>query len=110
MKSATKPPKVRFDGVKFRRLCFGSLVVACAFAISQLRPTINTERRLHEIGGLAVFGTVVMAWTDAQKRSQKNGLVAIMLCMLGLLIAYVAVIAAPVMQRVPNFETLFRLT
>lgn len=90
----------------------GSLVggIACAFAISQLRPTINTERRLHEIGGLAVFGTVVMAWTDAQKRSQKNGLVAIMLCMLGLLIAYVAVIAAPIMQRVPNFETLFRLT
>jgi len=33
MKSATKPPKARFDGVKFRRLCFGSLVVACAFAI-----------------------------------------------------------------------------
>jgi len=33
MKSETKRPKARFDSVKFRRVCFASLMVACAFAI-----------------------------------------------------------------------------
>jgi cell division protein FtsB len=33
MKSEIKPPKARFDSVKFRRVCFGGLIVACAFAI-----------------------------------------------------------------------------
>ena len=36
MKSETKRPKARFDSVKFRRVCFASLMVACAFAIMHI--------------------------------------------------------------------------
>ena len=34
--------------------------LALAFLMSQLRPTMNDERRLREISGLPVLGTVVM--------------------------------------------------
>ena len=111
------PPQVSFVPDWPNRPLFISLVlvislaggVAFAFLMSQLRPTINSERRLHELGGLAVFGTVIMAWTDTQKRSRTNGVIALALCLLSLFLVYAAVVAAPVMQRIPNFETFFRL-
>ena len=48
--------------------------VGFAFLISQLRPTFNDERRLQEVSGLPVFGTVVMAWTESQKAKPEKGI------------------------------------
>ena len=48
--------------------------LALAFLMSQLRPTMNDERRLREISGLPVLGTVVMGWTEAQRKQRKKGL------------------------------------
>lgn len=71
--------------------------VGFAFLVSQIRPTFNDERRLREVSGLPVFGTVVMAWTDAQKARQKKGLVALLLSFLSLLSAYAAIMAVLVL-------------
>jgi capsular polysaccharide biosynthesis protein len=68
-----------------------------AFLISQLRPTLNDERRLREVSGLPVLGTVVMAWTDAQKARRTRGLVALLFSFLSLLSAYVAIMATLVL-------------
>jgi hypothetical protein len=68
-----------------------------AFLISQIRPTLNDERRLREVSGLQVLGTVVMAWTDAQKARRTRGLVALLLSFLSLLSAYVAIMATLVL-------------
>jgi polysaccharide chain length determinant protein (PEP-CTERM system associated) len=68
-----------------------------AFLISQIRPTLNDERRLREVSGLQVLGTVVMAWTDAQKARRTRGLVALLLSFLSLLSAYAAIMAALVL-------------
>jgi hypothetical protein len=67
---------------------------AAAFLVSQIRPTFNDERRLREVSGLEVLGTVVMAWTDEQKWRRTRGLVAFFLSFLTLLSAYVAVLAS----------------
>ncbi len=64
-----------------------------AFLISQIWPTFNDERKLREVSGLPVFGTVVMAWTEAQLAKRKKGLVALLLSFLSLLSAYVAIMA-----------------
>jgi polysaccharide chain length determinant protein (PEP-CTERM system associated) len=68
-----------------------------AFLISQVRPTLNDERRLREVSGLPVLGTVVMAWTDAQKARRTRGLVALLLSFLSLLSAYAVIMAALVL-------------
>jgi polysaccharide chain length determinant protein (PEP-CTERM system associated) len=68
--------------------------IAFAFLMSQVRPTFNDERRLREVTGLPVFGTVQMAWTDAQRARRKKGLIALMLSVLSLLSAYGAIMAA----------------
>jgi polysaccharide chain length determinant protein (PEP-CTERM system associated) len=65
-----------------------------AFLISQLRPTFNEERRLREVSGLQVLGTIAMAWTDEQKRRRVRGLVAFVLSFLSLLSAYAAIMAS----------------
>ena len=64
-----------------------------AFLMSQIRPTFSDERRLREVSGLPVFGTVVMAWTEAQLAKRKKGLVALLLSFLSLLSAYAAIMA-----------------
>ena len=64
-----------------------------AFLISQMRPTINDERRLREISGLPVLGTVVMAWTNAQKARRIRGLVGLSISIASLLSAYAAIMA-----------------
>jgi polysaccharide chain length determinant protein (PEP-CTERM system associated) len=84
--------------------------VGFAFLMSQLRPTINSERSLREIGGVPVFGTVIMAWTEAQRRREKMGLIALSVCIFGLLSVYAAIMAAPIIERITNFETFFRLS
>jgi protein tyrosine kinase modulator len=68
--------------------------VGFAFLISQLRPTFSDERRLQEVSGLPVFGTVVMAWTASQKSNRKKGLVAFLLSFVSLLSAYAAIMGA----------------
>jgi len=65
-----------------------------ALLISQIRPTFNDERRLREVGGLPVLGTVVMAWTEAQKARRARGLVALLISFASLLSAYAAVMVA----------------
>ena len=68
-----------------------------AFLISQIRPTINDERRLKEVSGLQVLGTVVMAWTDSQKAGRIRGLVALLISLASLLSAYAAIMAVLVL-------------
>jgi polysaccharide chain length determinant protein (PEP-CTERM system associated) len=64
-----------------------------AFLLSQIRPTFADERRLREISGLPVFGTVVMAWTDEQLAKRRKGLVVFGVSLLSLLSAYGAIMA-----------------
>jgi len=64
-----------------------------AFLVSQVRPTINDERRLRAISSLPVLGTVVMARTDAQKARWTRGLIALLISFAGLLSAYAAIMA-----------------
>ena len=69
------------------------LGIALAFLLSQLRPTFRDERRLREVSGLPVFGTVVMAWTDVQVARRRKGLAAFLLSALSLLSVYAGVMA-----------------
>jgi polysaccharide chain length determinant protein (PEP-CTERM system associated) len=67
---------------------------AFAFLISQLKPTFHDQRRLRQVSGLPVFGTVVMVWSAAQKKKWRRGLVAFMLSLISLLSAYLAILGA----------------
>ena len=64
-----------------------------AFLLSQVRPTFSDERRLREVSGLPVFGTVIMDYTEAQLAKRKKGLIALVLSFLSLLSAYAAIMA-----------------
>jgi polysaccharide chain length determinant protein (PEP-CTERM system associated) len=68
-----------------------------AFLLSQIRPTFNNERRLRAVSGVQVLGTVVMAWSDAQKARRTRGLVALLLSIASLISAYAAIMVALVM-------------
>ncbi|MBK8740397.1 MAG: chain length-determining protein [Betaproteobacteria bacterium] len=81
--------------------------VGLAFLISRLRPTINTERSLRELSGLAVYGTVILTRTEAQSRKYRVELSALVVCMLALLSVYAAVMIAPIVHRFTNSPTLF---
>jgi polysaccharide chain length determinant protein (PEP-CTERM system associated) len=65
-----------------------------AFMLGQIRPTFSDERRLREVSGLQVLGTVVMAWTKEQKARRARNLVAFTFSFLSLLSAYVAIMAS----------------
>ena len=87
-----------------RRLLMSLVLVAAlggglgaAFLISQIRPTLNDERRLREVSGLQVLGTVAMAWTDAQQARRTRGLVALLISFASLLSAYAAIMAGLVL-------------
>jgi protein tyrosine kinase modulator len=67
--------------------------IGFAFLLSQVRPTLFDERRLREVSGLPVFGTVVWASTEARRAKQKKGLIAILVSFLALLSAYAAILA-----------------
>ncbi|HKQ25362.1 MAG TPA: XrtA system polysaccharide chain length determinant [Burkholderiales bacterium] len=62
-----------------------------AFVLSQIRPTFNDERRLREVSGVQVLGTVVMAWTAAQKARRTRGWAALLISFVSLLSAYAAI-------------------
>ncbi len=64
-----------------------------AYLMTQIRPTFNDERRLKEVSGLQVLGTIVMAWTDRQKASRVGGVIMLLFSFLSLLSAYVAIMA-----------------
>jgi len=68
--------------------------LGAAFLISQIRPTLNDERRLREVSGLQVLGTVAMAWTDAQKARRTRGLVGLLIAYASLLSTYASIMAA----------------
>ena len=99
------PPQVRLSPKVGSRPLLMSLVLLAAlgggggvaFLISQIRPTMNDERRLREVTGLQVLGTVVMAWTDAQKARRARGLVALLISFASLLSAYAAIMVALVL-------------
>ena len=73
-----------------------------AFLISQLKPTIHDERGLREISGLPVFGSVIMAWTDAQKKKWKRGVIGFALSFASLLSAYGAIMAVLLLTTARN--------
>ena len=68
--------------------------LAIALLISQIRPTINDERRLRDVTGLRVLGTVAMAWTEAQKAQRSRGMIRLLISYAGLLSAYAAMMVA----------------
>jgi hypothetical protein len=65
--------------------------VGVAWLFSQMRPTVNDERRLRELSGLPVIGTVAMAWTELQKARRTRGLVGLVLSVFSLVSAYMAI-------------------
>jgi polysaccharide chain length determinant protein (PEP-CTERM system associated) len=96
------PPQVPATPSAPNRLVLMSMVllaavgggVGFAFLLSQLRPTFHDERRLQEVSGVPVFGSVVMAWTESQRAKRKKGLMAFLLSFASLLSAYAAIMAA----------------
>jgi len=68
-----------------------------AFLLSQLRPTFGDERRLKEVSGMQVLGTIAMEWTDEQSRRRTRGLFAFVLSFLSLISAYAAIMASLMM-------------
>jgi protein tyrosine kinase modulator len=67
--------------------------LALAFLLSQLRPTFTDERRLRELSGLPVFGTVVMAWGPVEMAKRRKRLLAFLVSLVSLFSAYGAIIA-----------------
>jgi len=76
--------------------------LGAAFLISQIRPTFNDERRLREVSGLHVLGTVIMARTGAQGTRRTRGLIAFLISLASLFSAYAAVMVSlvPTASRV----------
>jgi hypothetical protein len=89
------PNRLRLISMVFFVAIAGGFGVA--FLISQLRPTFNDERRLKEVSGFPVLGTIVMAWTDVQKKRRYRGRLAIFLSFLSLLSAYLAIMVSLLM-------------
>ena len=87
----TRDPRLMMTMVLLAALGGG---IGIAFLISQIRPTMNDERRLREVSGLPVLGTVVLTMTDAQNAGRKRGLVALLISVASLLSAYAAIMAA----------------
>src|SRR5262245_28744869 len=67
--------------------------IALAFLLSQMRPTFTDERRLRELSGLPVFGSVVMAWGPLEMAKRKKRLIAFLVSLVSLFSAYGAIIA-----------------
>lgn len=64
-----------------------------AWAIGQVRSTVNSEGDLKNATGLPVLGTVVMAWTEEQKKRHRRGIAGFIASVASLLSAYVAIMA-----------------
>ena len=100
-----EPPRVPLTPSSPNRLrlisfvLLGALGVGCgtAFLLSQFRPTFNEERRLREVSGLPVLGTVGMAWTDAQEKRRTRGRRAFVVSVVSLILAYLAILGSILM-------------
>ena len=68
--------------------------IGFALLLSQLRPAFYDQRRLRQVSGLPVFGTVVMQWSAAQKAKLRRGLIGFFLSLISLFSAYVALLGA----------------
>ena len=79
--------------------------IGSAFVLSQIRPTFNDERRLRAVSGLRVLGTVVMAWTEAQKARRSRGLVALLASFVGLISVYVLIMTGLVQTALTALRT-----
>jgi len=79
-----------------------ALVGGIGFAVlmTRVRPTVDNERTLREVTGLAVFGTVAMAWNSNQQRRRRRGHIGLALCVTALFLVYAGMIAAPISQRI----------
>lgn len=64
---------------------------ALAYLLSQLRPTISDERRLREVTGALVLGTVVKDWTKTERQRRTRGLIAFFASVASLLSAFAAI-------------------
>ena len=92
------PPQVPVlpSSPKRRLLMTAVLILAIAgglgiaFLIGQAKPTFSDERKLRELTGLRVLGTVAMAWTDSQRTQRKRDLITLLLSFASLLSAYAA--------------------
>lgn len=88
-KPSAPPRPLLISAVLLLALAAGVLV---AFVLSQVKPAIGDERRLRLVTGLPVFGTVVMALSDAQKRRRKGRAILFLASLLGLLSVYAALL------------------
>jgi len=98
-----------------RRLFMSAVLLAAlaagaglAFLISQLRPTIISERQLRELSGVAVYGTVIMAWNDQQVRKEKRQRIVVVASLAGLVIAYLAIMATLMAPRLAGIAALLQ--
>ena len=100
-----EPPRVPLTPSSPNRLRLVSFVLlgalgagfGTAFLLSQFRPTFNEERRLREVSGLPVLGTVGMAWTDAEEKRRTRGRRAVVLSFVSLILAYLAILGSVLM-------------
>ncbi|MEO7497827.1 MAG: XrtA system polysaccharide chain length determinant [Massilia sp.] len=67
---------------------------ACAWSISQARPTFDGPAMMREITGLVVLGTVQMNWTLAETVKRRHGQVVLGTCFVALLCLYGGVLAS----------------
>lgn len=69
-----------------------------AFLMSQIRTTFNDERRLKEVSGLPVLGTIAMAWNEDQRKRRVRGLLAFLVSVFSLVSAYAVIMASLIMS------------
>ena len=67
--------------------------IGFALVVSQLKPAVYGERRLRDLSGLPVFGSVVIIRSDAQKSRQRRGLIGLLATLVALFSAYGAIMA-----------------
>jgi polysaccharide chain length determinant protein (PEP-CTERM system associated) len=71
----TGPNRTRLFSLVFAFALAAGL--ACAFLMSQVRPTFVSQATLREVTGLPVLGSIGMNWTDAQRVRRKRRLVGL---------------------------------
>jgi polysaccharide chain length determinant protein (PEP-CTERM system associated) len=99
------PPQVRLAPKTRSRPLLMSLVLLAAlggggglaFLMSQMWPTFNDERRLRQVSGRPVLGTIILAPTAAQMARRRRGFAAFLVSFASLLSAYAAVMVALVL-------------
>ena len=98
-------PQVRLSPKTRSRPLLVSLVLLAAlggggglaFLMSQVWPTFNDERRLRQVSGRPVLGTIVLAPNAAHMARRRRGLAAFLVSFSGLLSAYAAIMMALVL-------------